>query len=83
MTIRRMRIVCCITGTTQTGSVTLIAFPQQQWLCESTPMLRYTYSACLVTSGTCLHKDNEYVAILSLMTIRKKNQYAVPSISPT
>jgi hypothetical protein len=29
--------------------VILIAFPQQQWFQERTPMLSYTYTACLVT----------------------------------
>ena len=30
--------------------IILIAFPQQQWLCERATMLRYTYVACLVRS---------------------------------
>jgi len=33
---------------TQSGCVTLIAFPQQQWLHESASVLRYTYSTLLV-----------------------------------
>ena len=31
-----------------TEYVILIAFPLQQWLLERVPMLRYTYTACLV-----------------------------------
>jgi len=36
MTVRRMRIECCITNVTNTHSeyVTLVAFAQQQWLRE-------------------------------------------------
>ena len=47
--IRRMRITCCIIKATDTHSeyVILIAFPEQQWLCERVSMLRYTYIACL------------------------------------
>jgi hypothetical protein len=49
--IWRMRFACWITKATDTHSqyIMLIAFPRQQWLRESTPMLRYTYIACLVT----------------------------------
>ena len=48
--IRRMRIACWIpkATNTHTGCIILIAFPLQQWLYESTSMLRYTYAACLV-----------------------------------
>ena len=43
-TIRRMRIACWTTRTTDIYSeyVTLIAFPRQQWLHERASMLRYT-----------------------------------------
>jgi hypothetical protein len=34
---------------THTEYVTLIAFPQQQWLHERTSVLHYTYVACFVT----------------------------------
>jgi len=46
MTIWRMRIPCWIPKTTNTHSqyVTLIAFPQQQWLQERASMLRYGLS---------------------------------------
>jgi hypothetical protein len=51
-TIWRMRIACCVTKATNTRSeyITLIAFPLQQWLHESAPMLGYTYivSNCLL-----------------------------------
>jgi hypothetical protein len=45
-----MRIACWIPKATNTHSqyVTLVAFPLQQWLNERTPLLRYTYIACLV-----------------------------------
>jgi hypothetical protein len=52
MTIWRMRIVCWIPKPTTTHSeyVTIIAFPLQQLLNESAPMLPYTYVASLVTT---------------------------------
>jgi hypothetical protein len=42
--IRRMRFACWITKATDTHSeyVRCIAFPQQQWLRESSSMLRYS-----------------------------------------
>jgi len=45
MTIRRMRVACWIPTATNTTSeyVTLIVFPQQQWLHKLASMLRYTY----------------------------------------
>jgi hypothetical protein len=48
MTIRHMRIACCITKATNTHSeyVIIIAFPPQQWLHERASMLRHTYTAC-------------------------------------
>jgi len=48
--IRRMRIVCWITKTTNTHSkyVIRIAFPWQQWLGECTSVLRHAYTACLL-----------------------------------
>ena len=50
MTIWRMCIANCIPKAKNIHSeyVILIAFPLQQWLYERTPMLRYTYIACLV-----------------------------------
>jgi len=50
MTMRCMRIACWITKAKHTHShhVTLIAFKLQQRLRERTPVLRYTYIACLV-----------------------------------
>jgi hypothetical protein len=49
MTIRRMRIVYCITKATNTHSeyARLIAFPLQQLLNERASMLRYKYTDCL------------------------------------
>ena len=48
--IRRTRISCWLTKTTDTHSeyVTLIAFPRQKRLCKRTRMLRYTHVAYLV-----------------------------------
>ena len=48
----RMRIACWITKAINTRSeyVILIAFPLQQLLHERASMLRYTYTACLVTT---------------------------------
>jgi hypothetical protein len=49
-TIRRMRFACWIPKATNTHSeyITLVAFPQQQWLSESASTLRHTYLNCLV-----------------------------------
>ena len=54
MTIWRMRIACWIPKAKYTHAVCVIhiAFPLQQWLQESTSMLRYTYIACLVNIGS-------------------------------
>jgi len=48
MTIWRMRFACWITKATNTHSeyVILTAFPWQQWLRESAPILRHPYTAC-------------------------------------
>jgi hypothetical protein len=50
MTIWYTRFACHITKATNTHSeyLILIAFPLQQWLQESTSVLRYTYIACPV-----------------------------------
>jgi hypothetical protein len=52
MTIWRMKIAFWITKATHIHSQYVIrnAFPLHQWLRERTPMLRYTYIACLVFS---------------------------------
>jgi len=34
---------------THSEYVILIAFPQQQWLCDHPSMLRYAYIACIVS----------------------------------
>jgi len=49
-TIWHMRIACWITKATHTHSeyVTLTAFPLKQRLQELVPLLRFTYTACLV-----------------------------------
>ena len=53
MTIRRMRIVCCVPKATNThsGCVIRIAFSPRQWLYERASMLPYTYSARLVCTN--------------------------------
>ena len=52
MTIRRMRIACCIPKVTHTHKhteyVTLIAFPLQEPLQERASMLRDTHIDCIV-----------------------------------
>jgi hypothetical protein len=52
MTIWLMRIACWIPTATNAhpSCVTLIAFPQPQWLHERASVLRYTHVAYLVTS---------------------------------
>ena len=54
MTIWRMRFACWIPKATNTFSeyVMLIAFSLQQWLHESSSMLRYAYVVCLFCSFT-------------------------------
>jgi hypothetical protein len=51
----RMRIACWIPKATKIHSdnVIRIAFPLQQRLHERDPVLRYTYSACVVHSNFC------------------------------
>jgi hypothetical protein len=48
MTIWRMRVACWMPKATKTHSeyVTVIDFSLQQWLHESTSMVRYTFIAC-------------------------------------
>jgi hypothetical protein len=50
MTIRRMRIAWWIpkATNTQTGYVTFVALPLQQFLHQRASLLRYTYIACVV-----------------------------------
>ena len=49
-TLRLMRPACWILKAPDAHSehVIIIDFPLQQWLQESAPTLRYTYSTCLV-----------------------------------
>jgi len=58
MTVRCMRISCCIPKATNTHSqyVILIALPLQQWLRERASILHYTHIACLViTQMECVY----------------------------
>jgi len=50
MTIWRMHLACWRTKATDAHSdyVVFIALPQQQWLHEHVPVLRYAYKSCLV-----------------------------------
>jgi len=52
MTMWRMRLACWIPNATETHSecVTLIAFPLQQLLQQSTSVLRHTHVSCLVVT---------------------------------
>jgi hypothetical protein len=56
-TIRRMRFACWMIKATDTHPkyAILIAFPQQQWICERTTMLHlYLYClSCLFLTATC------------------------------
>jgi hypothetical protein len=62
MTIRRMRIACWIPkaththARTRTRARTHTAFPLQQRLHERASVLRYTYTACLVTEKSDTNK---------------------------
>jgi hypothetical protein len=49
--VRCMHFACCLTKATDTLRMcnTFISFLRQQWLCEHTLILHYTYIACLVT----------------------------------
>jgi hypothetical protein len=65
MAVRRMRFACWIPKATDTHSEyeIIIAFPQQQWLCECATMIRYTNIACLLlllnkSSGSKLGRIN-------------------------
>ena len=64
MTIRRMRVACSIPKATNIHSqvvLYLLLFPLQQRLHESAPLLRYTYSACIVIFPQLFGKeDSEY-----------------------
>ena len=53
--MRRMHVAWRIQKTTNTylEYEILIAFPQQQWLHERAPLLRYACIACLVTLKMC------------------------------
>ena len=50
---QRMRFICWVTKATDTHSeyVILIAFPRQQWLCDRSWKLCYTYIAFLYLSN--------------------------------
>ena len=54
MTKWRMRVACWINKVKDTRSeyVIIIVFPLQQWLRERVPVLRYTYTACLICLST-------------------------------
>jgi len=59
---RRIRFACWITKATNTHSeyVTHIALPQQQWLDKRALVLRYTYVAYLVISGSSVSKSTKW-----------------------
>jgi len=56
MTVWRMLYVCWTTKATNKHLeyVICVAFPLQQWLNKRTPVLRYTYIACLVMHNVCV-----------------------------
>jgi hypothetical protein len=88
MTTWRMCIACWITRATHTHTrthseyVTFYRFSTATMIHEHAWMLCYTYTDCLIFSGACYPRITGTVTILALMTIWKKNQYAMPSISP-
>ena len=64
-TIWRMCVACWVSKATRAPSHThihtqkyliLIAFPQQQWYCESVSVLRYTYIVCIVEAENAEHR---------------------------
>ena len=62
ITIRRMRIACCLpkATNTQSGYVIHIVSPLQQWLNERVSMLRYdllTFKVNIITSDTATCSD--------------------------
>jgi hypothetical protein len=64
----RMCIACWISKATNTHSEftyseSVIAFPLQQWLHESSSLLRYTCSACLVRlkKYSAVYKNMQFV----------------------
>jgi hypothetical protein len=67
------------------GCVILIAFPQQQWLCEPASMVRYTYIAFTVVFMLVVHASVcgllkilfLRIAFLALMYARKLNVMSV------
>jgi hypothetical protein len=60
--ILSMHVACWITKAADIHSeyVILIAFPRQEWFCERTVMLRYTYIVCHVYF---LHVNGQYIVI--------------------
>jgi hypothetical protein len=75
MTIWRTRIACSIPKATDTHSeyVTLILFPLQQWLHESTSILRYRYIDCLfiLNNGRGLKRVSTQRGHLQLKNVSK------------
>jgi hypothetical protein len=79
MTIRRMRIACCITKATNThththtGCVILIALSMKQWLHVRASMLRYTYMVHYPSGFLFRHTVMEAASLVSsnsLNTVR-------------
>jgi hypothetical protein len=71
------RFACWMIKATNThsGYVILIAFPRQQWLLESTSILRYTYIACRVKVFFHLHQTISVVSSLQVLQERNLNVY--------
>ena len=74
MTIWRMRIACCIPKASNTNSeyVILIAFPQHHWWHETTSMLCYTHTACLV----CFFLDVGRMHKVQMYFLNMKSQFS-------
>jgi hypothetical protein len=72
-----MGFACCVNKATDTHwqYVRISAFAQQQWLHESSPMLRYTYIACLLILKSWLYCLLSYWRRFVIQCISQCNKY--------
>jgi len=72
--IQRFRFACRINKAINTHSenVTLIAFPQQQWIPERPSMLRYTFTACIFPANST-HVQGVLMCFNVLLTVHLSN----------
>jgi len=64
--IQHMHFACWITKATDTHSeyVIQITFPWQEWFCEHTSMLYYTYRVCLVVSCHFMQEGSIFLHVI-------------------